>query len=389
MELLETLKDTAKFHVEQIRPSRKNMYLKSVELANFRNYDALKVKLSPGINVFYGENGTGKTNVIESIYCTALGRSFRSFEDIVMVKHGKTAFSIALNAVENDIERDFSVEYDSTTRKKKLMINGNRVARISQVVGKLPVVLFSPENIMMIKGEPSQRRRFLDDMLSQFEEEYFVTLSKYQKEVSHRNYLLKGIREGRIKRENLSVWNEQVMNNGIRIIMSRVNAVAELNTMLKEELASDKFRVRLAYSSKYYSTFDENSLKNNFLGHFSTRVEDEIARATTLIGPHRDDIEIYYNDLEAKNFASEGQQRIVAILMKLSEGLLMKKKNGSFPVVLLDDFSSELDEPNRGFIGKKFSLFKQIIITTTYKENLKGFSPAREFEVSAGKVEPK
>lgn len=365
------------------------MYLKAVELANFRNYDTLKVKLSPGINVFYGENGTGKTNVIESIYCTALGRSFRSFDDTIMVKHGKTAFSIALNAVENDIERDFSVEYDSTIRKKKVMINGNRVARLSQVVGKLPVVLFSPENIMMIKGEPSQRRRFLDDMLSQFEEEYFVTLGKYQKEVSHRNYLLKGIREGRIKRENLSVWNEQVMNNGIRIIMSRIKAVSDLNTILQEELASDKFRVSLAYSSKYYSVFDENSLRNNFLEYFSTRAEDEIARATTLIGPHRDDLQIFYNDMEAKNFASEGQQRIAAILMKLSEGLLMKKKKGSFPVVLLDDFSSELDEPNRGFIGKKFSLFKQIIITTTYRENLKGFSPAREFEVSAGKVEAK
>jgi len=342
------------------------MYLKSVELVNFRNYDSLKVKLSPGINVFYGENGTGKTNVLESIYFTALGRSFRSFEDSVMVKHGKIAFSIALNAVENDIERDFGVEYDMAIRKKKVMINGNRVSRLSQVVGRLPVVLFSPENIMMIKGEPSQRRRFLDDMLSQFEEEYFLTLGKYQKEVSHRNYLLKGIREGRIKRENLGVWNEQVMNNGIKIIMARVKAVEELNQVLKEELASGKFRVRLAYSSKFYSAFDEESLRKAFQEHFSSRLEDEIARAATLIGPHRDDLEIFYNDMDAKNFASEGQQRISAILMKLSEGLLIKKKKGSFPVVLLDDFSSELDEPNRGFIGKKFSLFKQIIITTTY-----------------------
>jgi DNA replication and repair protein RecF len=365
------------------------MYLKSVELANFRNYESLKIKLMPGINVFYGENGTGKTNIIESIYCTAMGRSFRSSEEAILVKQGRTAFSIALNAVENGIERDFTVDYDSSIRKKRVAINGNRAARLSQVVGKLPVVLFSPENIMMIKGEPSQRRRFLDDMLSQFEEEYFETLGKYLKEVAHRNYLLKGIREGRVKRENLPVWNEQVMNNGVKIILSRVKAVEELNLMLEKELASEKFRVHIAYSSKHYSNYDEKALKENFRSHFLSRTEDEITRAATLIGPHRDDLEIFYNGLDAKNFASEGQQRITSILIKLAEGLLMKKKKGSFPVVLLDDFSSELDEPNRGFIGKKFSLFKQILITTTYRENLRGFDPAGEFEVAGGVVKTK
>lgn len=125
--------DIKMFHVEQNKEQREFMYLKSVELVSFRNYDSLKVKLSPGINVFYGENGTGKTNVLEAVYFTALGRSFRSFEDSVMVKHGKTTFSIYLNAVENDIERDFSVEYDMAIRKKKVAINGNRVNRLSRL----------------------------------------------------------------------------------------------------------------------------------------------------------------------------------------------------------------------------------------------------------------
>jgi DNA replication and repair protein RecF len=362
------------------------MYIKRLELKNFRNYDAQKFVFTPGINVFFGENGTGKTNILESIYWTAMAKSFRTSEDAILVKQGRENAFISIDAVDNDIEKTFLMDYDSINRKKIIKVNGTKLARVSMIVGQVPVVLFSPENIMIVKGEPSTRRRFLDDLLSQIDNEYFMTLVKYNKEVSHRNYLLKGIREGRVKRENLDIWNNQIMENGIKLLLSRHAAVEELNRILKKELTEGKFEVNLGYISKNYPSYSPADLKNSYMEFFKAKVEDEIARSITLIGPHRDDLEISYNASSAKNFASEGQQRITTILMKLSEGLLIKRKRGSYPVVLLDDFSSELDEPNRGFIGKTFSLFKQILITTTYKENLRGFEAAKEFRIQNGRV---
>jgi DNA replication and repair protein RecF len=362
------------------------LYIKSIELKNFRNYESLRLKLTPGINVFYGENGSGKTNVLESIYYMAMTRSFRASEDNIMVKQGKDALSICIDAVDNDIERNYLLEYDPMNRKKSVKENGNRLARMSMAVGKVPVVLFSPENIMIVKGEPSVRRRFIDDLLSQIEVEYLPALLKYAKEISHRNYLLKGVRDGRIKRENLDVWNHQIMEDGCMILLKRQEAVKELNRILEKDLAAGKFSIKVGYSSKVFSDYSEKGIRETYLEFFRTRAEDEIARAITLIGPHRDDLEISYNGQQAKLFASEGQQRMSTILIKLAEGLLIRSKKGSYPVVMLDDFSSELDEPNRGFIGKTFGLFKQILITTTYKENLRGFSAAKEFAVKNGEV---
>ncbi len=362
------------------------MYIKTLALNNFRNYDSLKLKLTPGINVFYGENGSGKTNILESIYWLSMTRSFRSSEDSILVKEGREAASIDINSSFNGIDKEYLLEYDMANRKKTIKENGTKLARMSMAVGKVPVVLFSPENIMIVKGEPSLRRRFLDDMLSQVDNNYLQALMKYSKEVSHRNYLLKGIRDGKVKKENLDVWNKQITDNGTRILLHRAAAIRDLNAILDEKLTEGKFSVHIAYESKVFKEYDEKNIRETYTDFFRTRVDEEIARAITLIGPHRDDLNISYNGKAAKNFASEGQQRLTTILLKLSEGLYINSKRGSYPVVMLDDFSSELDEPNRGFIGNTFSLFKQILITTTYKENLRGFKPAKEFEVTAGKV---
>jgi DNA replication and repair protein RecF len=362
------------------------MYIKRIVIKNFRNYDGIKLDFTPGINVFYGENGTGKTNILESIYWTAMTRSFRTFEDAIVVKQGREKAETTIDAVDNGMEKTFSMDYDVTNRKKNIKVNGTRLSRTSMMVGMIPVVLFSPENIMIVKGEPSLRRRFLDDLLSQIDNEYLLTLTKYNKEVSHRNYLLKGIREGRIGREHLNIWNTQIMENGIKLLVARHTAIEELNNLLKEKLTEGRFNVSLNYNSKNYSAYTPAALKESYSLFFKTRLEDEIARSITLIGPHKDDIDIFYNSQAAKSFASEGQQRITTILIKLAEGLLIKNKRGSYPVVLLDDFSSELDDPNRALIGKTFTLFKQILITTTYRENLRGFEAAKEFNIKNGSV---
>ena len=247
-------------------------------------------------------------------------------------------------------------------------------------------MLFSPENIFIVKGEPVNRRKFMDDLLSQVSAEYYTILNKYLKEVSHRNYLLKGIREGKLKRDSLEVWNHQVMENGIKILELRVKAVEGLNSLLASELLNGKMEISLRYASKNFAEFSDSYLRQAYKKFFAENINEEIARASTLCGPHRDDIEISFSGKSAKHYASEGQQRVSAIMIKLSEGLFIKNNRGSYPVVLLDDFSSELDNPNRKFVGNTFRHFKQIIITTTYTENLKGFDPAKVYRVKEGSI---
>ena len=362
------------------------MYIKKLELSNFRNYQSLDLSFVPGINVLYGENGSGKTNILEALYWVSMIKSFRTSEDYIMVRKGSDAASIGLEASENDLSKLYSFEYSLSNKRKLIKENNNKLSRVSKVIGKIPLVLFSPENIMVIKGEPSLRRRFIDDMLSQINPEYYTVLQKYSKEVSHRNYLLKGIREGDIPPGSLDVWNSQVMENGKRILLARKEAIKMLNAILSSKLIESPGMVELRYFSKRFSSLEPDDITEAFREFFSRHRDEEIARATTLIGPHRDDIEILYKGAGAKQYASEGQQRLTAILIKLAEGLLIRERRGIFPVVLLDDFSSELDIPNRGFIGNTFKQFKQIIITTTYKSNLEGFNPAREFTVKDGKV---
>lgn len=363
------------------------MYIKTVSLKSFRNYTAAEIPLSRGINVFHGGNGSGKTNILEAIYWLSMGKSFRSSEDSVLVRHNESFASVSLVAAfHGGIEKEFLIEYDSATRKKTIKCNGTRLKRNFEVIGQVPVVLFSPENIMMIKGDPGLRRSFIDDLLVQQQPHYYELYSRYLKEVSHRNYILKKIREGTAVKANLDAWNELVAEKGAQVILARVKAVAELNAALKGNLKSNSFAVTLSYFSKNFTEYDREKITRGFKEFFAANYPEETARGTTLCGPHRDDIEIFYDSLPAKKFASEGQQRTSAILIKLAEASCLCATLGTEPVILLDDFSSELDRSNREFISRTFSGFNQIIITTTSMENTGSIKTDAVFGVNSGTI---
>ncbi len=363
------------------------MYIKKISLKNFRNYNNLDISLQPGINVFLGDNGSGKTNILEAIYWISMLKSFRISEDAVMISKGKDQTNINLEISDRSLDKIYGLEYQNTKRRKIITENNNKMKRMSMVIGKVPVVLFSPENIQVVKGDPSLRRKLIDDMLSQIDNTYYYFLNKYLKQVSHRNYLLKGIREGKISKNSLEIWDQQVMENGIKIILARLKAIEGLNIILKQKLCAENKQVFLEYNSKRFNDLSEEGLKKEYAEFFSSSREEEIARGITLAGPHRDDISIFYNGSSAKLYGSEGQQRITSILVKLAEGIYIREKKDSYPVVMLDDFSSELDDFNRRFIGSTFKLFKQILITTTNTVNLKGFEPAAEFKIDNGEIQ--
>ncbi|HRU38328.1 MAG TPA: DNA replication and repair protein RecF [Candidatus Goldiibacteriota bacterium] len=358
------------------------MYVKNLSLNSFRSYNSLYIDFLPGVNVFLGNNGTGKTNVLEALYCLSAGRSFRTSEDALLVKHNLKAYKIHAEVSDNGLDKEYSIEYNAETKRKSIKENNTKLSKMAELIGRIPVVLFSPENIMTIKAEPQLRRKFIDEYIYQINKEHYITSTKYAKEVAHRNYLLKLIREKKSTQDNLSIWNEQLAENGSRIIVERLKAVKELNRILEEKLSDNMPEIKLNYISKKECVSDGSQMKKILLDSLNQNIDEEIARATTLFGPHRDDIEILFNGVSAKNFASEGQQRIAAIMMKLGEGLAIVEKRGSYPIVLLDDFSSELDDINRGIVGKTFLKFKQIIITTAGRDKLKGFDAVREFKVT-------
>jgi len=355
--------------------------IKRIAMNNFRSYQNLVIEPEDGINVIYGNNGSGKTNILEAIYWVSFGKSFRTHEDFIMVNTNQNSCMVNIESNISGLDKVFEIIYSRDSRRKSVKVNNNRIRKHSDILGSLPVVLFSPENIMTIKGEPALRRRQIDDLLCQLSYGYYDLITRYGKEVSHRNYLLKGIREGKVRKENIEVWNSQIIDKGIEIINRRYEAINELNKILSEELNQGTTLIELNYESRHFNQFDRENMKSIFEKHFRENFAEEVARGSTTIGPHKDDIKINYNGMQAKLYASEGQQRISSVMLKLAEGLLLKKKSSAYPVVLLDDFSSELDDVNRGIIGKTFSSFRQIIITTTSLENLKGFSPHKTFHV--------
>lgn len=361
------------------------MLINRIELKNFRNYNDLLIELDEGINLIYGENGSGKTNIVEALYWVAMMKSFRTSEDINLVKYNQKVMRVSILSEHDEIKKEIAVEYNSELKKKIFKINEKKV-NSGQFIGEIPIIIFAPENIMIIKGEPLIRRNYIDDLIVQIDKAYYQIVKKYNKIVSHRNYLLKQIRDNQLSNNVLDIWNKQLIEEGIKVVLLRMKYIEEINNKLKNELVNEKLNIHLNYYSKNFLKLDETNIKFNYEQFFIEHLNDEIARSITLIGPHRDDIEIYYNNQLAKQFASEGQQRISVILLKLAEGLVLKQKKGFYPLILLDDFSSELDNPNKDLIIRTFGLFNQIIITTTYKENLKNFKISNLIEIKEGKA---
>lgn len=371
------------FHVER---NEGNMLINKIQLLGFRNYPEANITFNKGINAIYGENGSGKTNILEAICWVSTTKSFKTSDDNYMVNERMNDMKVIIKASRDNMSKEFEADYSRMQHRKNFRINGNRLKKHSDIVGELPIVMFSPENIMMVKGEPKLRRNFIDAMLSMISKDYYSLLTRYNKSVSHRNYILKKIKENAASVQNLDIWDEQIADAGSKIVIYRLSKINDLNKIIDEKFNIKSKMIRVEYSSTISLTENDQLMKTEILAKLKNSRSEELSRAITLTGPHRDDLEILFNEKPAKIFASEGQQRLSAIILKLAEGVLAFQEHLTFPVILLDDFSSELDEPNRQFIKDRFSLFEQIIITTTYKSNIKDFNPGKEFHVEQGTI---
>lgn len=362
------------------------MHVNEIHLIQYRNYRGLKVRLNPQLNIFLGKNAQGKTNLLEAIYLGSAAKSFRGNKDQEMIQIGKNAAYVGIvyedDLGENKIE--FKFQKDKSKRFKR---NGLELQKTSELMGHLNVVIFSPEDLKIVKEGPIFRRAFLNNEISQIKPRYRYALYQYNKVIRQRNNYLKSIKYGGKDEALLDVYDEQLANYGSDILKFRIQFIDRLSVFSKkihEKITHGIECLSLSYESSFSINDDLNDgLKKALL---ESRMDD-IEKTTTSVGPHRDDFSIWINDLEAKVYASQGQQRTAALSVKLAEVDLIKSEKGEYPILLLDDVLSELDLNRRKDL---ISAFKgiQTIVTTTDDEDLRALTDLSKsfYHISDGDI---
>lgn len=362
------------------------MHVNEIHLIQYRNYRGLKVRLNPKLNIFLGKNAQGKTNLLEAIYLGAAAKSFRGNKDQEMIQLGKNAAYVGIS-YEDDLgehKLEFKFQKDKTKRFKK---NGLELQKTSEIIGHINVVIFSPEDLKIVKEGPIVRRAFLNNELSQIKPRYRYALYKYNKVIRQKNNYLKSIKYGGKDEALLDVYDDQLAEYGSDILKFRIQFIDRLSIFSKkihEKITHGAEELKLKYETSVSLDGDlRENLKRAFVG---ARLED-IEKTRTSVGPHRDDFSIWINDLEAKVYASQGQQRTAALSVKLAEVDLMKAESGEYPILLLDDVLSELDLSRRQDL---ISAFKgiQTIVTTTDDEDLRALTDLDKsfYHISEGDI---
>ncbi|HHY10989.1 MAG TPA: DNA replication/repair protein RecF [Firmicutes bacterium] len=369
------------------------MWVKSINLRNFRNYGSQAITFDPGLNIFIGNNAQGKTNLLEAIYVLSLSKSYRAGRETELIKHGEQATRLKAT-IQRIAELDLEVTV-SRSAAKKLLVN-NKAVTAGSFVGRLNTVLFTPDSLQLIKGSPGERRRFLDVQICQVDPVYRRNLLKYQRVVRQRNTILKDSRQNRRLLKELPVWNRQLANLGTKIALRRLKALTVLNTLaakMHKEISAQKEELKVVYQPfladlSEKGEFAAQTLEDLFLEELLAQQGEEIRRGYTMVGPHRDDIAFLINNVDTRTFGSQGQQRTAVLSYILAEMEIMKQETGKYPVVLLDDVMSELDAVRRSFLLAVLDKKVQTIVTTTGSDGLDGKikKSARIFKIEAGEI---
>lgn len=369
------------------------MRIKRLKVENFRNLENLDIEFSEGVNIIYGNNAQGKTNIIESIYIFSFGKSFRANKDIELLKFDKEYFLSNIKIMKKDRELEMDFGFDKISNKKMIKVNGVIQKKISDIIGKLNVVVFKPEDIKIVTDAPSVRRKYIDYLISSISKGYLENITKYKKVLEERNNLLKEIKiklkGNRVLEKDdedfldvydklLSKLNCEIYNERKRVIEKLNDYIYGIHLKLTENyINNEKLHI------KYVSNVEEDIQKmyNNLI---KSRLND-INKGYTSFGIHRDDYIISINSLDVSIYGSQGQKKSSIISLKLSELKIIEEVIGEKPVLLLDDYMSELDERRR---LKFLDIIEdiQIIITTTHKISIEG-KENTYFYVDNGKIE--
>lgn len=342
------------------------MNVENIRLINFRNYNSINVNFNKNINVFVGKNAQGKTNLLEAIYMCSTGKSFRSNRDKEIINFEKNEAYIGANMLIGRFDKFIEVKLNRE-KSKIIRVNKTELKNYKELYTGLSVVVFSPDDLKLVKEGPNERRNFLDLGISQIKPVYSYNISRYNKVLFQRNNLLKS---SKFKKELISlldVFDVQIAKIGTSIILERDNYIKELYPISKEKhscLTLNKEDMGIKYNTNVPILDNKIEMEKLYLKLLKENNIRDIECGSTEIGPHRDDMLIYINNKDVKTYGSQGQQRTIVLTLKLSEVELIKKERGMYPVVLLDDVFSELDEERRQYLTKSFSEMQTFITVT-------------------------
>ena len=353
------------------------MYLKNLSLENFRNYEKENFDFCKETNIIYGLNGQGKTNIIEALYFFFNGKSYRTSRDSEVIKFDKDYSKIKLEFF--DGKRDNTSEI-FISEKKSVKINDIPISKLSEIIGMVNMVIFTPDMLNIIKEGPGVRRQFMDMLISQLKPVYFKTLINYYKVLMQRNNILKS--RDRNMHSTLDIWNDRLAEYGVVVNRYRNNIISKLDEYIGMiDYNGEYEKTSLRYSPSIKEEFEN---KENFIKQLEKGYEREFEKGITLSGPHRDDFEIYLNNRSIKKYGSQGQMRTCVLKLKLAECRIIKDTIGQEPVLLLDDILSELDEKRKKFFLNNIK-DRQIFITCTEKENINS-GECRYFNIENGSL---
>lgn len=339
------------------------MKIKRIYLENFRNYKAQEIKLEDNMNVFYGNNAQGKTNILEALYFCAFGRSFRTHKDAELISFGENEAKILVEFEKNHLEKKIEFHL-SRTEKKKITLNGIKINKYSELLGNMNLVLFSPDDTIVLKESPASRRKFLDILISQLRPNYAHLLVEYNKVLDQRNAMLKSKNTDMIE-----VWDEQLASFAEKIFAYRREYIQKIQThiaTISPHLTNEKEMLKIEYQSKF-----EN--RQQFIELLKKNLSQDLYRGFTTVGVHRDDFEIFVNDRELNLYGSQGQHRTAILALKFAEMEIIKEEVSENPILLLDDITSELDLERIRMIFEKIAGY-QVLITCTDATILKNFN---------------
>lgn len=358
------------------------MVIKSLELKNYRNYESLSIEPSPGTNIFYGDNAQGKTNILEAVYVCSTTKSHRSNKDKELIKFDSDDAHICMKVERHHVIHKIDMHLKKN-KVKGVAVDGIVIKKYAQLFGVVNVVLFSPEDLGIIKNGPSERRRFIDMELCQLNKLYMHHLMSYNKVVIQRNNLLKQISFDASLRETLDVWDMQMVNFGHHLIEERqqfINRLGEIVSEIHYKLSGGRERLTIKY--------EPNVSIENFSTRLAEKREYDIKTKTTSVGPQRDDISFEIQGIDIRKFGSQGQQRTAALSLKLAEIELVKQMIHDQPILLLDDVLSELDSQRQNYLLESIENIQTMITCTGLDDFVNHrFNIDRVYKVVNGSLE--
>ena len=372
------------------------MKIKGLYLHNFRNYGLCNLQFPAMVNIFYGKNAQGKTNLLEAIFYAAFGMSHRTFQEDDLFGDGRREMAVKADFTSFDSDYEIKIKrYEQNGRIKKELLLDNVNIKAKEHYGTLNTVMFSPEDLQLIKGEPQLRRRFFDMQIAQTDKAYYELLVKYNRLLQQRNRLLKEIRDNNGDKGQLNLWNNELSASAARIIKKRLAALEELLVIasgIYASIAGGSESMKINYALKTSNDFilqqsdkSESEWQEFYLKELHERQALDILRGNTSIGP-RDDLFFYVSGKLLKAFGSQGQQRSAALALKLAQLEYVKNNTGEYPVLLLDDVMSELDSERRTHLLKFIDGRVQTFITVNDKHLIPDLNNNAYFYIENGKV---